>query len=137
MFEIKFEGIDEVSDALTRWEGEAIEALTRAIDASGEHLLATSQKLTPKLTGDLEGSGDKTPVKQDRGVEISVEVGYRHLPYARRRHEEVYNLGTITRGKPNVDGMTVGRKYLEQPVIRYFQRYISEWAAAVKRVTGG
>jgi len=133
MFQIKFEGIREVQRAFDRAEQGALEALGRAVDESGEHLTGTSQQLAPKLTGDLEGSATKQPL-QTTPFEILSEVGFRGLPYARRRHEEVYSPGPITAGKPTVDGMTPGRKYLEQPLVKYSGRYPQEWADAVRSV---
>ena len=133
MIEMQFEGIEAVRQAFDRAEAAALNELERAIDESTEHLLATSIRLAPKLTGDLEGSGTKAPTVR-RQDEIIGTMGFRGLPYARRRHEEVYSPGPITRGKPAVDGMTPGRKYVEQPLVKYSGRYIGEWAAAVRSV---
>ena len=133
MFEVKFDGFREVEQAFNRAERAALDALARSVDESGEHLIGTAQRLSPKLTGDLEGSGAKDPVRV-MPDEVSVQVGFRGLPYARRRHEEVYSPGPITRGKPAVDGMTPGRKYLEQPLVKYSGRYPQEWADAVRAV---
>lgn len=133
MIEMRFEGIDAVRQAFDRAESLALDELERAVDESTEHLLSTSMRLAPKLTGDLEGSGTKDPTVRRRD-EIVGTMGFRGLPYARRRHEEVYTPGLITRGKPQVDGMTPGRKYIEQPLMKYVRRYIEEWADAVRRV---
>ncbi len=132
MIEITWEGIKEFGDLLDRAESEGIQVLMKAVDGSGEHCLSQAQKLAPKLTGDLEGSGNADPVKHI-GHEIVKQIGF-HTKYARRRHEEVYNLGTISRGKPGVDGMMVGRKYLEQPLTRYAPKYFKDWADALRKV---
>ncbi len=136
-FEIELTGADELKRALDKWEADAIRALVQAQDQNGEDLLQKSQALAPKLSGDLEGSGYKDPVKVDvGGKEISVEVGY-NMVYAARRHEEDYSPGPITSGKPGVDGMPAGRKYLERPLIHYMSKYMQNLADAVKRTTGG
>lgn len=132
MIEVKFEGIEELSTALSRWEEDVIQVIEGEVAKSGEHLIGTAQRLAPKLVGDLEGSGTVDPVVRDIVKrEIRIEVGFRGLPYAIRMHESVYNLGPISRGKPSVDGMMVGRKYLEQPLLKYSQRYFREWAEAI------
>lgn len=131
MIEVKFEGIKELSAALDRWEEDVVQRLTQEVDKSGEHLLGVSKQLCPVLTGDLMRSGTKEPVKADSvSKEISVKIGF-HKRYAARRHEEVYNPGPITRGKPPVDGMVPGRKYIEQPLMRYPQEYMRQWANAI------
>ncbi len=131
MIEVRFEGIKELSTALDRWEGDVIQRLTQEVDKSGEHLLSVSKQLCPVLTGDLMRSGTKDPVKVDAmNREISSSIGF-HKRYAARRHEEVYSPGPITRGKPVVDGMVPGRKYIEQPLMRYPQRYMRQWADAI------
>jgi hypothetical protein len=136
MITIELEGVEEVIAALEQWEKEVIEILAKAIDESGEHLLTTAKGLAPKLTGDLEGSGTKDPVViDDVNREVSVEVGF-HKVYAARRHEEIYKPGPITRGKPTVDGMRPGRKYLEKPLLKYRKKYPQEWAKAIRDVTG-
>lgn len=134
MLDIQLEGVEEVLEALQRWEDEVIQVLIQSINKSGEHLLGVAMDLTPKLTGDLEGSGTMDPVQVIPG-QISVEVGF-HKVYALRRHEEVYNLGPISRGKPPVDGMQVGRKYLERPLLKYSKRYPQDWADAIRGITG-
>lgn len=135
MFEIEWTGISELQQAFESGLDEVLDELEKAVDLSGEHLLSVSMRLAPKLTGDLEGSGTKDPVQRSAD-EISVEIGFRGLPYARRRHEEVYNPGIITRGKPSVDGMTPGRKYIEQPLNKYASEYRRDWAEAVKAALG-
>lgn len=133
MFNIEFRGFHEVRRAFDSAERAALDELASAVDQSGEHLIATAQQLAPKLTGDLEGSGTKQPLRITAS-EIVSQVGFRGLPYTRRRHEEVYSPGPITAGKPQVDGMTPGRKYMEQPAVKYQDRYPREWAAAVRSV---
>lgn len=134
---IEWENLDEMKKALDDWEADVIRELVRAQDENGEDLLQKSQALAPKLDGDLEGSGTKSAVKADPYTrEISVEVGY-NMVYAARRHEEDYTPGPITRGKPGVDGMAAGNKYLERPLIRYMSKYMQNLANAVRRTTGG
>lgn len=136
MITIKLEGVKEVINALEQWEKDVIDVLAKAIDDSAEDLLTKAKGLAPKLTGDLEGSGTKDPIVVDSGKrEISVEIGF-HKVYAARRHEEVYKPGPITRGKPVVDGMRPGRKYLEKPLRKYRKKYPEMWAEEIRKVTG-
>lgn len=133
---IDWEGFDDVKRALDRWEGEAVQAVVGGVDESGEDLLQKSQALAPKLKGDLEGSGTKDAVQVSHvSKEISVQIGFNKV-YAARRHEEDYNPGPITRGKPAVDGMLPGRKYIERPLVYYTPRYMQNIADAVRRTTG-
>lgn len=137
MLNIEWTGFEDVKRALDRWGDEAVQAAARGVDESGEDLLQKSQALAPKLTGDLEGSGTKDSVKINNATkEISVEIGFNKV-YAARRHEEDYNPGPITRGKPPVDGMTPGRKYIERPLQYYTPKYMQNIAEAVRRTTGG
>ncbi len=131
MIEIQLQGIPELDAALDRWERDVIEVIAKEVDASGEHLLHVSQQLAPLLTGELMGSGTKDIVRVDEILrQISTTIGF-HRPYARRMHESVYNPGVRTRGKPPVDGMVPGRKYIEQPLRRYAQEYLKRWAGAI------
>lgn len=131
--DIKFEGIEKVLEAFNQAESLALDALEEAIDESAEDLIGKAMSLAPKLTGDLEGSGTNDGTTRTAN-EISATVGFRGLDYAARRHEEVYTPGMMTRGKPAVDGMIPGRKYLERPLVKYVNRYGEEWAAAVRKV---
>ena len=134
MIHITLEGVEEVQRALQQFERRAIDELVAEMTKSKEDLLSKSQQLAPVLTGKLMESGTADPpvgmrVQPD---EISAEVGY-HVVYARRRHEEFYNPGPRTASKPQVDGMIPGRKYLEQPALRYAKDYLQAWTAAVRR----
>lgn len=134
LFSIEVTGDDEVIRALEQWERESIETLTKAVDASLEDLLTKAQGLAPKLTGDLESSGAKTAAKANAAThEISGEVGF-HKVYAARRHEETYNPGPITRGKPPVDGFLPGPKYLERPLWFNMNRYFVSWAQKLREI---
>ncbi len=135
MIEITWTGFKEFEHLLDKAGEEGIQVLVKAVDESGEHCLSQAQKLAPKLTSDLEGSGNADPVK-NTGSEISKKIGF-NTKYAARRHEEVYNLGPISKGKPPVDGMTVGRKYLEQPLVKYAQKYFKDWANTLRQVFKG
>jgi hypothetical protein len=66
-------------------------------------------------------SGNVDSAKKE-GSEIVASVGF-NKEYALRMHEDFYNLGATSAGKPSVDGMSVGRKYLEQPTIKYGEKY--------------
>ena len=137
MIQIEWEGFDEVKRAFDDWAEDVIKELTVAMDENGDDLLQKSQALAPKLTGDLEGSGTKGDVLVSPiSKEISVAVGF-HKTYAARRHEENSNPGSITSGKPGVDGMKAGTKYLERPLQRYTPKYMQNLADAVRRTTGG
>ena len=137
LISIEWTGFEDVKRALDKWGEDAIQAATKGTNDCLEDLLQKSQALAPKLSGDLEGSGtveraNANPITR----EISGSVGYNKV-YAVRRHEEAYNPGPITRGKPGVDGMTPGRKYLEQPLVRYTSKYMEVIAAAIRMTTGG
>lgn len=134
-FVFKLTGIEEVKRNLEAWERSALASLISAVDSCGEDLLQKSKALAPKLTGDLEDSGAKNGVTVT-ATEASTSVGF-HKIYAARRHEEAARPGLITRGKPDVDGMRPGRKYLARPLQRYAQRYLGVIANALRSVTGG
>ncbi len=137
MFSIEWTGFEDVKRALDKWGDDAVAAATKGTNDALEDLLQKSQALAPKLTGDLEGSGTvQKATASGFTKEISGSVGYNKI-YAARRHEEVSNPGPITRGKPGVDGMTPGRKYLEQPLVRYSSKYMEVIAAAIRMTTGG
>ena len=131
---VDWTGFEEVKAALDRWGRENIEAIERQLDDCGEDLLSKSQALAPKLTGDLEASGTKDPV-QAIPSGMGVQVGF-NMGYAARQHEGPGKPGPITRGKPSVDGMQPGRKYLERPLKRYQDQYKQDIADAMREVGG-
>ncbi len=136
-FDFKLLGVEELKRALDKWEDEVIDELVRRQDENGEDLLQKSQALVPKLSGDLEGSGTKDDVKVNPYTrEISVEVGY-NMHYAARQHEESRKPGPITRGKPGVDGMRAGNKYLERPLKFYANKYLQNLIDGIRKTTGG
>lgn len=136
LISIEWTGFEDVKRALDHWGEDAVRAATQALDECLEDLLQKSQALAPKLYGDLEGSGTKDAVRVNPITkEISGSVGYNKI-YAARRHEEVYNPGPITRGKPPIDGMVPGRKYLEQPLMRYSRKYMENIADGIRETTG-
>jgi len=132
-FDIRFDGIDEMNNTFDKLTNEVIQELLASVDDSGEHLLTQSQKLAPKLKGDLEASGDKRPARLD-GDEIVCSIHFSGLPYIERRHEEDYTPGLITAGKPWVDGMKPGRKFMENPLIYYKNKYVNDWRETLRRV---
>ena len=137
MLEISLDNLEEVKKALDSWGDLALEAVKKGLRDDGEHLLAASQKLAFQLTGDLMGSG--TLEMKGSGDTLMAEVGF-HTEYAARRHEEpgYYDRtnapGRITRGKPSVDGMVPGRKYLERPLLHYQEDYLENIAEEIRKL---
>ncbi|MEC1786084.1 hypothetical protein [Schinkia azotoformans] len=92
-----------------------------AVNEVAEDLLKVSQDLAPQDQSFLMGSGSVDPAHKN-GTDIVSSVGF-NTEYAKRMHEDFYELGDISKQKPNVDGMKVGRKYLEQPTKKYGDKY--------------
>ncbi|WP_286231314.1 HK97 gp10 family phage protein [Neobacillus mesonae] len=122
---------EEFMQELQRINNEVIHNAEIGVNEVAEDLLSVSQKLAPLKDGGLMESGNVDPAKK-QGNEIVAKVGYNKV-YALRRHEEFYNLGATSARKPSVDGMSVGRKYLEQPTNKYGEKY-NEFIA--KRIGG-
>jgi len=151
MFNIKFEleGLEEALAALDAGNEKVLAAAEAGMEEVTADLLRSAVGLAPLDTGDLAGSGAK---EVDRiGSRVEGEVSF-NTPYALRRHEEaprpgvhpkyekghkregyyVDGRGLLTRGKPNVDGMEPGRKYLERPLKKNSKRYFDHIANKVK-----
>lgn len=93
----------------------------KGINEVAEDLGATSQKLAPLDEGGLMENMTVEPAINSGG-EITAKVGY-NKKYALVRHEGFYNLGATSAAKPGVDGMSVGRKFLSQPITVYRDKY--------------
>jgi hypothetical protein len=112
---------EEFFRELAHLENKVIESVEIAVNEVAEDLLSISQELAPLDEGGLMESGSTEPAVYQNG-EIKGRVGYTK-EYAIRMHEDVYNLGETSKQKPNVDGMTPGRKYLSKPLDKYGQKY--------------
>lgn len=148
---VKLEGFEEFARNMDRLTKDMIEKLVDGVTDITEDLASKSQKLSPKLEGTLEESAAVKIEKSSR--DITGTVSY-NSPYALRRHEEPYKPGArkeydssgrpvgyiidgrgpITRGKPSVDGMEPGRKYLERPFKKYVKKYENHLADKVGEV---
>jgi hypothetical protein len=127
MSEMSFE---QFMSEISRMEERVIQDIEVGVNEVLEDLLSVSQKLAPLDEGGLMESGSVNPVI-NQGGEIKGQVGY-SKEYALRMHEDVYNLGEISRQKPSVDGMSVGRKYLSQPLDKYGQKYVDHIASKIE-----
>ncbi|MBU9714420.1 hypothetical protein [Evansella tamaricis] len=106
-----------LNSAPDKLEAKLIEGMTE----NAEDLLSVSQQLAPLEEGGLMESGS-IEQPQKVGNEIQAKVGY-SKEYALRRHEDIYQLGPVSAKKPKVDGMHVGRKFLEKPSKKYGEMY--------------
>ncbi|WP_404403805.1 hypothetical protein [Jeotgalibacillus malaysiensis] len=105
---------EQFAKELEAYAKEKILDIESGVNQVAEDVHSTSQKLAPLDEGGLMESGSVEPAVTS-GSKIEAKVGY-NKEYALRMHEDIYNLGETSRKKPNVDGMTVGRKYLSQPL---------------------
>ena len=149
--DVKLEGFEEFARNMDRLSDEMIEKLVEGVTDITEDLASKSQKLSPKLEGILEESAAVKIEKSSKNITGTVSY---NSPYALRRHEEPYKTGTrkeydksgrpvgyiidgrgpITRGKPSVDGMQPGRKYLERPFKKNIKKYENYLADKVGEV---
>lgn len=89
----------------------------RRVHRDGAYAMAeTARQMAPVLEGDLEGS-----IK----VQETVEVGQRKtftvvtegVPYAIYMHENVYDLGPLSRAKDEAGQHRVGRKFMDRAAV--------------------
>lgn len=124
--------MNEFDDVLLRITTDIELAVEQALNECAEDLLNAAQSLAPLDEGTLMGSGSVDPaIKQND--EMEARVGF-NTEYALRMHEDIYNLGPISKQKPSFDGMPVGRKYLSRPLQKYEQKYIDYIASKVDEV---
>jgi len=103
----------------------ALEAVTNievGLNEVAEDLGAASQKLAPLDEGGLMENATVEPAINAGGT-ITAKVGY-NKEYSLYMHEGFYNLGATSASKSGFDGMSVGRKFLGQPVTAYSQKYM-------------
>lgn len=93
---------------IRRLTREAIDAFEDQNLKNAEELLSDAIDLAPQLLGDLVESGVVERVRGNKFLFTDV-VGF-NTPYAVRRHEDFYQPGPTTAGKPGA-----GRKYLSRP----------------------
>lgn len=113
--------IEQLANMFNEAANEIESKMSEGVNEIAEDLLSVSQKLAPLDEGGLMENGSVDPAKKE-GNDIVARVGY-SKEYALRRHEEMYNLGATSAKKPSIDGMSVGRKYLEQPSVKYGEKY--------------
>lgn len=124
--------IEQLASIFNNASHEVVSNMQQAVNEVAEDLLSASQKLAPLDEGGLMENGSIDPANQ-QGNNIVSRVGY-SKEYSLRMHEDYYNLGTTSSQKPNFDGMRVGRKYLEQPTIKYGDKYSKHIADKVNGV---
>lgn len=104
------------------------------INQVAEDVASVSQKLAPLDEGGLMENATVEPAI-NTGGEITAKVGY-NKKYALVRHEGIYNLGATSAAKPSVEGMTVGRKFLAQPLTikrdQYLQLILKKMGEAIE-----
>lgn len=111
---------------LQRMAAEAVTNVEKGVNEVAEDLAATSQKLAPLDEGGLMENATVEPAINTSGT-FTAKVGY-NKKYSLRMHEDYYNLGATSASKPSVDGMTVGRKFLAQPITQYRDKYMKHIA---------
>ncbi len=113
--------LDQLANLFEKASEEIESKMSEGVTEVAEDLLSISVKLAPLDEGGLMENGSVDPAKKE-GSDIVARVGY-SKEYALRRHEEMYNLGKTSAQKPSIDGMSVGRKFLEQPSVKYGEKY--------------
>jgi len=126
--------INLFSKELKRIEESTIKSIEKAINEVAEDLLSASQRLAPLKEGGLMESGTVEPAKKE-GSQIVAKVGYKKK-YTLIRHESFYKLGETSQKKSGFDGMTVGRKFLGQPMTQYRGKYTKHIGEAMKKGLG-
>lgn len=104
---VEIQGLDKLQRLLIRGGAEAAKATGRALYEEGQEAFAESQRIVPRDTGALAGSGHIYPPHLENG-DIVVELGYGGpaAPYALYVHEDLQ-----ARHDPGKQA-----KYLETPV---------------------
>lgn len=101
-------GTNQAIRNIRRLTREAKDAFVTQTRENAEELLSDAIDLAPQLNNDLIESGLVKFIKSG-GDRFFFIVGF-DIIYAVRRHEEVYQPGPVTRGKPGA-----GRKFLSRP----------------------
>lgn len=114
---------------------DVIENVAVSVTEVAEDLLNTSAQLAPLDEGGLMESGSVDPARLE-GNKFVAQVGY-NKEYSLRMHEGIYNIGATSASKPSVEGMTVGRKFLEQPVIQKGEKYAEHIAKKMGDIING
>lgn len=96
-------------------------AAGRALNRVAADLLERSSNVAPILRGDLIRTGRITRVGSTQRIQKrQVSYGTDHAIFT---HEGSYNLGPVSRLKPDTEDGPVGRKYLDRPFRRNAKRY--------------
>ncbi len=131
-FSLEWDGLTEFIDELEDIQKKHESIISREMNDFGRHLEGATRKLIPHDHGDLEDSVNHDV--QRRGMSTWALTVGSSMPYALRRHEEPYRMGTYeklpgdggfyvdgrgrgTRGKPNYRGFEPGRKYLTNAIL--------------------
>ncbi|WP_416147897.1 hypothetical protein ACM26V_16840 [Salipaludibacillus sp. HK11] len=114
--------MEQFAKELLRLEKVAVNNIEKKVTIIAEDLASASQRLAPLVEGGLMENATVEPAKNN-GKEIIAKVGY-NKKYALVRHEGFYNLGETSRRKSGFDGMSVGRKFLGNPVTVYSDKYM-------------
>jgi hypothetical protein len=105
-------------DTLKRWcviipksvEGTAKDAQNVILD----HAATRAVLNAPILEGPLRRGIRRTAVRSENGKIQSAVYVRKGIKYAMRRHEEIYNLGPVSRRQPGTVEGGVGRKYISR-----------------------
>lgn len=127
---MKTMNIEEFGAELQRLAMESLLGIEKGISEVAEDVGATSQKLAPLDEGGLMENATVEPAINLNGS-ITAKVGY-NKKYALIRHERFYNLGATSASKPSIDGMSVGRKFLAQPLTVYRDKYMKHIADRIQ-----
>ena len=113
LFSIEWQGLDELSDALSKMEKETDKIILEEYTKLGLLAEQGAKALVHHDEGTLEDSLNFDPAKRE-GSNIVVRGGT-NVVYALRRHEEP-GIGPGTQAKPNWRGYRPGSKYLENAI---------------------
>ncbi|PAB61321.1 hypothetical protein [Anaeromicrobium sediminis] len=114
--------------------GELKEDLMEEFKDQVQEVETGAKALAPKDEGNLEDAINKTEIEDDGNVLVAdIKVGGVAIKYAARMHEDTYEPGDITIGKPSYKGFTPGRKYLENSIKANENDFIENIAEVVRR----
>jgi len=89
-----------------------------ALQQIADHVSGAAKDRAPidagNLTGDISGTVQSDPATGQKGAVISVPLNANSKYYAIPMHEHTYNLGKLSQGKQERNGVTVGNGYIRR-----------------------
>ena len=124
----KFTSTINIQAMLTAAQG-IHNAAVNAIQQQGQAVENQSIANCPVDTGNLEKSHQMTTEETSSGVMVTVSAGDDQTSdYALFAHESEYTPGPLSQAKAQINGQTVGRKFLE----RAFDEQVSHIVPAIR-----